>query len=193
MTADWRGIFLSLVLIFLTSVACDCVVSSKYTNINTIQSNLNESCQPWDRLTESDSCTCGLFIRYIVDCVEGFASLPYCYCMSYNEEFDKTVVGYCNIRCHVSRHDPGRSRLALRKEYQHWITHRYQIVVKSRNLSEFNSETCSGLQMNRTGQMCGSCVKEYAPPVYSYSLACVKCIDYKYTTGLSTLLLHIFH
>ena len=57
---------------------------------------------------------------------------------------------------------------------------RYQVIVKSNNMTEFNDNACHSLQMNRTGQMCGSCVKGFAPPVYSYSLACVNCTDYKY-------------
>ncbi|CAI8008182.1 hypothetical protein GBAR_LOCUS5631, partial [Geodia barretti] len=32
--------------------------------------------------------------------------------------------------------------------------------------------------LNREGQLCGRCVKGFAPPVYSYSLRCVNCTDY---------------
>ena len=28
--------------------------------------------------------------------------------------------------------------------------------------------------------MCGECIAEHAPSVYSYDLACVECKDYKY-------------
>ena len=39
---------------------------------------------------------------------------------------------------------------------------------------------CDQVQENRVGQLCGSCKHGYALPVYSYSLACVTCSDYKY-------------
>ena len=30
------------------------------------------------------------------------------------------------------------------------------------------------------GLMCRQCINDYGLPVYSYNLACVKCVDYKY-------------
>ena len=44
------------------------------------------------------------------------------------------------------------------------------------DISELNNYTCAGL--NRKGQLCGRCVKGFAPPVYSYVLNCVNCTDY---------------
>ena len=44
------------------------------------------------------------------------------------------------------------------------------------NISQLNEYMCAGL--NREGQLCGRCVKGFAPPVYSYSLSCVNCTDY---------------
>ena len=44
------------------------------------------------------------------------------------------------------------------------------------NISELNAYMCAGL--NREGQLCGRCVQGFAPPVFSYSLACVNCTHY---------------
>lgn len=44
------------------------------------------------------------------------------------------------------------------------------------NISKLNEYMCAGL--NREGQLCGQCVKGFAPPVFSYSLGCVNCTDY---------------
>ena len=44
------------------------------------------------------------------------------------------------------------------------------------NISELNHYMCAGL--NREGQLCGRCVRGFAPPVFSYSLACVDCNNY---------------
>ena len=41
------------------------------------------------------------------------------------------------------------------------------------NAYEIDSEFCG--YTKRTGQLCGECVKTYAPPVYSYYPQCVKC------------------
>ena len=133
----------------------------------------NQSCTP---VVEANAnCRCDKFMtfhRHPIWCLNGSVSLPFCYCMSYNEKFNTTVVGYCAARCYVSSHSPERKVFTG--------VNRYQVIVKSHNRTEFNDDACSGLHMNRTGQMCGSCVKGYAPPVYSYSLACVECSDYKY-------------
>ena len=45
-------------------------------------------------------------------------------------------------------------------------------VNKSSQINEF---MCS--RYKRQGQLCGSCVTGYAPPVYSYFLSCVNCTD----------------
>ena len=44
------------------------------------------------------------------------------------------------------------------------------------NISKLNEYMCAGL--NRYGQLCGKCIEGYAPPVFSYSLACVNCTNY---------------
>lgn len=44
--------------------------------------------------------------------------------------------------------------------------------------SKLNNFTCEDLY--RTGRLCGECKEDYAPPVYSYSLKCVKCKNYRY-------------
>lgn len=44
--------------------------------------------------------------------------------------------------------------------------------------SKLNNFTCEDL--NRKGRLCGECKEDYAPPVYSYSLKCVQCKNYRY-------------
>lgn len=44
------------------------------------------------------------------------------------------------------------------------------------NISTLNGYMCAGL--NRKGQLCGSCMKGFAPPIFSYTLTCVNCTDY---------------
>ena len=46
------------------------------------------------------------------------------------------------------------------------------------DVTDLNNLTCAGL--NKEGQLCGQCIKDHTPPVYSYDLRCVKCKDYQY-------------
>ena len=41
------------------------------------------------------------------------------------------------------------------------------------NTSMFNNHTCSNF--HRTGTLCGKCIDEYSPFVYSFDMSCVKC------------------
>ena len=45
-------------------------------------------------------------------------------------------------------------------------------------VSKVNNYTCADL--NRQGPLCGQCMEDYAPPVYSYELKCVECKEYRY-------------
>ena len=47
------------------------------------------------------------------------------------------------------------------------------------HVSQLQNFTCPPY-LNRRGQFCSKCIQGYAYPVYSYSLSCVKCVDYKY-------------
>ena len=73
-----------------------------------------------------------------------------CHCMTYSDVFNTTVVGHCIYNCM-------------------FLDYLYVSL-----------DTCHQRNMHRRGQMCGHCEEGYAPPVYSYSLACVECSDYKY-------------
>lgn len=57
---------------------------------------------------------------------------------------------------------------------------RYSVyrTIKSNATSNINRETCGAHK--RKGFMCGQCIKNYGFPAYSYDIACVECLDYKY-------------
>ena len=76
-------------------------------------------------------------------------SVHQCYCMTYNRQLNRTVVGHCIAMC-TSMID--------------------QIYANdSRSL---NNEVCG--QFKRDGQLCGDCIEGYGPPVYSYTFQCVE-------------------
>ena len=47
------------------------------------------------------------------------------------------------------------------------------------HVSQLQNFTCPPY-LNRHGQFCSKCIHGYANPAYSYSLSCVKCVDYTY-------------
>ena len=127
-------------------------------------------CPPWTTDTGNNTCHCDNSLGGLVRCHNNnkTVSLPFCYCMAYSEYYNKTVVGYCNFRCHVSHRDPVRFKGQVR-------SYRYKVYNWTSNTSELNRYLCNDLNMNRDGQLCGHCMDGFAPPVYSYSIDCIKC------------------
>ena len=129
---------------------------------NEIKLNDIMDCSPWTILNEmSNNCECGSDLKGIVQCNSKTleVSVKNCYCMSYGEKLNGTFVSYCLYACSYYNF----------QEYHH---------IYAKNTSELNEEVCGSF--NRTGLMCGECIAEHAPSVYSYDLACVECKDYKY-------------
>ena len=121
-----------------------------------LNGNGNEPCPPW-RVNTTGKCKCSSEkIHDTVICQDdpNQLSLHECYCMTYNHEMDQLHVGPCQYSCH--RRGSG-----------------YFIRIPVNTTSQINEFMC-GIY-NRQGQLCGSCVSGYAPPVYSYYLSCVNC------------------
>lgn len=121
-----------------------------------------DTCPVWFYYNSSSNrCECGDTLRGVVDCDSSVSpavvSLLYCYCMTYNEEMNQTLVGACTAMC-TRRNTP---------DCQSFNT------IKTNDTRELNSEMCG--ELNRTGQLCGRCEENHAPEVYSYSLTCIEC------------------
>ena len=171
-------LLLCSLFLFILSLVSEVVTSQSAESKGIANTVPKVSCNlPWLMVEEDDdnACVCAIYVKYILWCRQDSVSLPYCYCMSFNEEHNTTVVGYCAVRCYVSPYDPSRKVFPGDQRYNV-----DNIVKNYDNMSEFNSKMCSGMEMNRAGQLCGSCVEGYAPPVYSYSLGCVECSEHKY-------------
>ena len=138
--------------------------STKPTNcMNDGKRNDIKDCPPWTLLNKtSGNCECGNDINSVVDCNSETldVSVKACFCMTYSRTLNKTFVTFCHYTCSFFHHF---------KEYK---------PIDTKNLSELNSRTCG--EFNRTGLMCGECIPNHAPSVYSYDLTCVECEDYKY-------------
>ena len=119
-------------------------------HFNTSDSN---QCHLWQERNATGDCECGSPLLEVVHCQEKPYTLQLftCYCMTYSH---KTLVGAC-----------------LYTRQRAWMGYFFPITVNS--TYQLNEFMCS--EYNRQGQMCGSCVPGYAPPVYSYYLSCVNC------------------
>ena len=109
--------------------------------------------QQWNKTTRS--CTCGVTLHGIINCsrIDSSVRLLACYCMTESELLNKTVVGNCLYTC----------------TWKYW-------TVLPNVTSALDNKTCSPFK--RTGQLCGDCIDNHAPPIYSYSIECVKCTKY---------------
>ena len=131
--------------------------------------SITAGCPLWTSYNETlKRCQCGSSLDGLVDCVVGpnqvSLSVLYCYCMTYNDKLGQATVGQCMAKCHLS------SRMgSLAKNRIH-----------AEEYDGLNSDVCGN--KGRTGHLCGDCIEGYAPPVYSYSVECVRCNEtsYKY-------------
>ena len=100
-------------------------------------------------------CQCGdpLHGACICDSETERVYLSVCYCMTYSEDTNDTVTSSCLLSCFSA--DRNSTFFGV-----------------PQNVSELNEMMCSN--MNRDGQLCGSCKDGFALPVYSYSMQCVQ-------------------
>ena len=121
----------------------------------------DETCfYPWTIASEDNgttNCECGSNLNGVVKCDQNTYQLQILqsYCMTYSDALG-TAVGHCTLT----------------------LLHMYTMLNTVNNVSSLNDAMCNSF--NRIGQLCGGCKEGYAPPIYSYSLACVECSEYKY-------------
>ena len=129
-------------------------------------------CPLWTIYNSTTSqCQCGDDLQGVVYCDrEDFdISVMLCYCMNYNQKTGRTLVGKCLTRCVTPNY---RSTSYCRSHNE----------IKTKQPEALNDEMCGYL--HRTGQLCGSCMKDYGPPIYSYTIKCVKCPKSKFNVNL---------
>ena len=170
---------MKICLYFLLNLAIAVGTSTKHVHLDATPVHDSGTCPLWTTSGPNNTCKCGSSLHGIVQCSDDqkIVTLPFCYCMSRYPSsdgyFNTAVVGYCIKRCYISVHDPVR--------YGTFGYGRYKILVNntfSNDSEKTNHALCSDLNISRTGLMCGSCVEDFAPPVYSYSSECVNCSNY---------------
>ncbi len=155
---------------FFLATMCLLLVGDLYGSpLIAINSANTDQCPPWTTFNDTlMECECNSHIlNEIVQCSDHGQSIfiRVCNCMSFHEDINTVLVGSCSFTCHLDYSD------------SHHISINYRITAAG-NATLLNSELCG--QYNRRGFMCGQCLEGFAPPVYSYSLECVNCTEYRY-------------
>ena len=96
-----------------------------------------------------EHCKCGEdYPANIMTCSGKTSSILNCYCATYLEEKNLTVIGACVYNC-------GKSGPEV-----------HTTVTR-------NNSVC--LSVNRTGALCGRCLPDHYPLAYSFNLTCILC------------------
>lgn len=136
------------------------------------------SCPIWtlpQSVNGTTVCICGSSLNRIVSCEPSTLNvfIRNYHCMTYSNALNDTVVGGCLYNFHENG----------QRFNTYWpvprLEHRNDTAVCHFTDYCERHNVCTYYQ-HQTGLMCTNCVDGYAYPVYSYSLACVKCKDYKY-------------
>ena len=132
-------------------------VVTKYSNssrVNLCDVNQFNSCPP-GMFCKDGYCKCGWHPHKAISCNgSNSSSVIHCYCVTFDEETNATLIGSCIYNCgHL---------------YNNSIL--YSPLPKS--IHQLN-KACDSL--NRTGALCGRCKSGHYPLAYSFKWTCIKC------------------
>ena len=116
-------------------------------------SDSNNLCPTWT-ICKANNCTCSEVATRLVTCsmTNNDTSQVYVlrgFCITMDRAYRTLLIGACPFN--------------IQRVFQGLPSNPYKI----------DDELCG--YTKRTGQLCGECVKNYAPPAYSYYPQCVKC------------------
>ena len=117
-------------------------------------------------------CVCAQFDQQTVRCNTSpySISVRLLQCMTADTDMNP-VVGPC---LYNGNNTFGRPHVRAKFDfYTAWYS-----KITTNSSTNLNTEMCGSYKSK--GLMCGKCIKDYGLSVYSYNLACVKCVDYKY-------------
>ena len=154
----------------LTLLAVACAVRQQDVQLKTTDpalfqqdppnTGINNTCQVWSTPIPNSggACECGSVLNGVVECdsTTHRTHLKSCYCMSYIEPSNSTVVGACLYTC-----------FSWIGTTEHGLGH----ILLPLSTSQLSDQQCG--YVNREGLLCGSCKNGFSPTVYSYDLRCV--------------------
>ena len=156
-----KGMFNVFLCIF-----CANLVMSKIVKTDA-KSTQEKNCPLWTYLTNiTGTCECGDHLSGTIECNDRDKTvlIKSCYCMTLDESTSQPVVTNCLYTCYTVYSDICKSRPFHR--------------VGTNTTTYLDNVTCG--HYKRKGKACGKCIEGHGLPVYSYSLSCVECSNYKY-------------
>lgn len=112
------------------------------------------ACPPWSVCNVTrNKCHCSMEHLGTVHCGRKFTQVASCHCLTYSKKEGEYKLGKCIYNCISTK------------------SHIYSEVPSDPD--ELNIAMCS--RLNRNGTLCGQCLNEHYPPVYSYYMDCIKC------------------
>ena len=114
------------------------------------------------KFEDTDSCACSdNAMKTKIICYNRTIWINRCYCMYYDPEKDKSIIGNCFFTCFY-----------------------IMTGVIVTNTSTLNADMCSNM-FNRQGRFCGECKEGHGLAVYSYHYySCIQCRYYGYKNWL---------
>ena len=97
-------------------------------------------------------------------CINNVIYIQHWGCVTYDNDHCSVLLGACPYGCGLTFNSS-------------WTGQAYNPLPN--NLSECNHEICGWL--NRDGQLCSKCIKDFSPLVYSYELKCIACVHNRYS------------
>ena len=151
--------------VLVSSVIRTSAVAAGGSELDTLYSDNGQYCSKWLRFNGTNcSYECGSSLDGIIaDSSSPIVLLHGCNYMTASANGNKTVVGASIYACSASF-----------KPFESCMND----VACAKFSSTDEASLCSPL--NRHSQLCSQCKPGYAPPVYSYSMACVKCNHSQY-------------
>ena len=155
-----------ILCVFIITQRLSSIVASNesitHDNLPTsLQCEENSNCPTWFGCY-NNTCDCNTEPEHIIKCDGDRAAVLACYCATtaHQDEFNThdLIVGSCIFNCW--------------RRPNHTILDS-QYFVLPQNSSTLNNDTCGWLR--RTGPLCGKCLPNHSPLVYSYSLKCIEC------------------
>ena len=132
-----------------------------------------EECPLWTvAKNDTEGCECAKFDHLTVRCnISPYSvSVRLLQCMTADTDINP-VVGPC---LYNSNSTFGRPHVRAKFDFcTAWFS-----KIATNSSKNLNSEMCGSYKFE--GLMCGQCINDYGLPVYTYNLACVKCVHYKY-------------
>ena len=154
---------LSVLVVILAAMVDGSVVGSM---VDCIKDGGFECGFPWAvKDNVSGNCSCGdsLFQTVLCNYSQPTLAILDCACISYDDNLNSTVVGYCPHNC-ANNSWPN----FLINYMYHNIEHPFNYTARN-----FTKDVCRYL--HRDGRFCGACEKDYYFPVYSFTLECITC------------------